>query len=203
MRFTAWAVVLVLVCFASISSAGVLSATADNDGDGAIIMKSWNWNGTSSVLTMNEILKWAPAHAIANFVADGDPTVTFWKDVQNDTTFAWTDYHINIIRMQNDPFTIIDALSPTGWDLPQITQPTLMPSYLIDGNPFTNVWVGSVDYYAGTGSPIAIGASGVFNAKVSFLNSANFCLEQIPTPEPGSLSLLVIGSMAMLRRRAA
>jgi hypothetical protein len=209
MRRTALLVLCALALCASVATAGVIqSVNCSNDGDGAITWQQdtpWAWNGADGVLQMNEILHTYPAHALADFVVEGDPIVTFWKEVQNDTNFAWTDYHINIIRQQNDPFTITQTANDPNWNGPvNVTQPTLYPIYVVDGNPLANVWVGSVDYFVGTGTPVAIGSTGLYKVQVSFANTANFCLEQIPTPEPGAIMLLGIGlGFAALRRRAA
>ena len=60
---------------------------------------------------------WHPGHIEGDFTATpDDPILRFIEDIYNDTTFAWTDYHITI-GMNNSTFSILTdgLLVPTGW----------------------------------------------------------------------------------------
>ncbi|MBN2446848.1 MAG: PEP-CTERM sorting domain-containing protein [Phycisphaerae bacterium] len=187
---------LAVLAAASLANAAIIDASCTDDGDGAVTMGAWDWTwdaGTeTATMTVPETQHWGPAHIFPEFFADSevDPYAWVIKEVENDTTFVWTDYHINITL--NNTFTIVEAAGPAGWLTPVITQPTQVGSE----------WIGSVDYYyGGSGTEILIGGIGDFSAKMQFAGSASFCFEQIPTPEPASLGLLVMGGLALLRRR--
>lgn len=202
MRYRAIIALLAVVLLAPPVSAGIIDVTCYNDSDGAITWGSggWGYNPSLQNLWMWEVLHWWPAHVYADITVDGDPTITFTKNVLNDTNFDWTDYHITIIRRLTT-FTIDSAVQPAGWDPPVITQPVLMNSYIIDGLDVGPAYVGSVDYFMGSGSPVLIGGSGQFKATVTFFGNSNFILEQIPTPEPAGLMLLLAGGALLFRRQ--
>ena len=170
-----------------------------NDGDGAIIMNGW-WSNLSNPVDadiyMDETLRWAPAHALVDITLDtpDDPAARFTKDVDNDSASAWNGYTINVVR--NGSFSITSATAPAGWDTPIITAPQLQLSGIYAGE-----YLGTVSYSAGAGPAVAIGDSGEFKFATSFTGSSTFTLEQIPTwngasvPEPGTLALLILGSL--------
>jgi hypothetical protein len=89
------------------------------------------------------------------------------------------------------------VIAPDDWTY-EITQP-------VSGMPLPNNngtgWVGTIDYYIGTGLPIGIGQSGDFGFKISFVGSVAFCTEQIPTPEPATMTLFALGAIALIRKR--
>ena len=205
---------LVVLVFATCASAGVLSVNCYNDGDGAITMNNW-WNSDLTGhpadidVYLDETLHWGPAHALADIGVDGDPTVRFTKDVDNDTISAWDGYVINVVR--NGPFSITSAsmLGPTDWNTPVVTAPTLQLSGIYAGE-----YLGTVSYSVGTGTDIPITGSGEFKFTTSFTGSSTFTLEQTPyfngaaiVPEPGTFALLVLGSLSAVaifkRRRQA
>lgn len=174
----------------------VIEADCWDDGDGAVTMGAWTWYWDDGTQTANmnvpECQHWAPAHIFTEFITDTpeDPFAWILKEVENDTTFDWTDYHINISAPQM--FGIVLALQPAGWLAPVITPPTLQGTE----------WVGAVDYYyGGPSTEVPIGGVGEFGVRLQFAGSVTFCIEQIPTPEPSSLALLALGAVALLRRR--
>jgi hypothetical protein len=197
-------VILCVICVlvaGSWAQADIIDWSCDDDGDGAIVMNSPaltpNGNPGEYDLTMDGVQYSYPAHVDGYFNTDTeqDPTVWIIETVENQTDFAWTDYHIDI--GMNKTFQIIGVIAPGDWTW-VITPPTYPQALPSETNPGTG-WVGSVDMYAGTAVPI--GGSGNFGLIVSFVGSVAFCTEQIPTPEPATLGLLAIGGLAMLRRR--
>ncbi|MFH1419060.1 MAG: hypothetical protein ABII12_12345 [Planctomycetota bacterium] len=178
-------------------AADVVNANCYDDGDGAVTMGawSWSWDDPSDTATMNvpEVQHWGPAHIFTEFITDTpeDPSAWVIKEVENDTTFDWTDYHINVSL--DKPFTIVTATSPDGWLAPVITPAT---------DQGGGLWLGWVDYYYdGAGTEIAIGSTGEFGVKLNFAGTVSFCMEQIPTPEPSTACLLAVSAIMLLRRR--
>jgi hypothetical protein len=103
--------------------------------------------------------------------------VWVWKQVTNDTTFDWTDYHINLSRAEGLPFTILQVSGPAGWTT-SFTNP-----------PPGSQYMAAIDYIGDASAAIPIGSDGMFGIRVQFDLNANFTPEQFPTPEPATLCL--------------
>jgi len=134
-----------------------------------------------------------------------DPTLSINNTVDNDTTFAWTEYIVNVSLNTN--FTILSAgvAAPPGWTN-VITQP---------GTPVGGVYTGTIDYLAGT--PVAIDTNPTnpppdsslnFNYQIQFSGLTQYSLTEtvVPVPEPGTFSLLgfggaLLGGCALAGRR--
>ncbi len=198
------AVALVLTATA-VAQAGITGATCTQDNDGALTMDpatdvTFMMSGQDGepTLRVNEIQHWGPAHIFPTFEANGDPAAWVIKEVVNQTTFEWTDYHFNIY-MPND-FDITTTIQPLGWTV-DVTQPVWVQNIIRDGVDIGAGWHGMADFYQGTGNSIPIGGSAEFGVRLWWADgNGDFCIEQIPTPEPASLMLLALGAL-MLRRR--
>ena len=185
-------------------NASIQTWTCAPDGDGAITMSYTNLTPESGgyLLDMDGAQHWYPAHLAGDFTTDLplDPTVRILEGIDNDTTFAWTDYHITI--GMNNPTFAISSISglvmPVGWTA---AVSAVLPGPMPNGGG--SGYVGTIDYYIGTGAPVAISGSADFGFKISFTGSTIFSTEQIPTPEPATIGLLGLGAMALLRRRKA
>ncbi len=201
MKYSLAFALLAVLVFLTSANANIIDVNCYNDGDGAISMTYWDKdlsNPADGAVSMDEVLHWAPAHALVDVTTDGeDPTLRITKEVDNDTSYAWTGYLINVVR--SGSFLITSATEPIGWDSPVITAPTLQVS-----GDYVGLYEGSVYYAAGAGTPVAIGNSGVFKLTTSFSGSSIFTLEQIPVPEPATIILLLLGGLcglAIIKRR--
>jgi len=189
MRMSVVVGILAMAVAGSVASASVINADCADDGDGAILCHSFNWDSGLATLSVVETQNWAPGHILPNFYTDTpeDPVVWLRKSVENDTGFTWTGYQINVSLAQG--FSIPDAAGPTGWSW-NITQPTLQGS----------VYLGTIDYtYGGAGTEILNTNWADFGVKLSFAGTSHFCVEQIPIPEPASMLLLGLGVLVVRR----
>jgi hypothetical protein len=120
----------------------------------------------------------------------------FDETLNNDTDFAWTGYRIDVGMA--DAFTIshTNVITPAGWTF-IVTDP--MAGLIPSGG---SGYVGTIDYYIGTGSPIAIGADAEFGFEIpSFTGIGTYSTEQTPIPEPATITLLCIGALALTKRK--
>jgi len=81
----------------SISQAAIIGVDCQTQGKG-VWLNSWDWDEVAYDLTLNEDVDRTAGTVLAGFATDDyvDPIVWIRKSVENDTTFAWTDYHINL-----------------------------------------------------------------------------------------------------------
>jgi hypothetical protein len=194
--------VVLAILFVTVSvNASITGYNCDDDGDGVIVMNSTDLSYDSGLdeytLSMDcAQMSDAAGHVLGDFTAPEDPKVWIAETVENQTSFAWTDYHITIGMTQT--FSIsTSVIAPDDWTF-TVTQPIagLLP------NGGGSGYVGTIDYFAAPdGSPIAIGDSGDFGFKVTFAGSVSFCTEQYPTPEPATMSMLALGALALIRRK--
>jgi hypothetical protein len=180
-----------VLCLCSAAGASIISASAHDDGSGAFVCTSTSWVKSTSTMYIDGNQYWYPGNVQSQYTTDTpeDPTVWVRNTVENDTDFAWTDFHIDITMSK--PFTIDSASGPTNWTF-QITPPVQQVdlSYL-----------GKIDYYRASGSAVAIGGTGDFDYQLSFAGSISYNQQMIPTPEPGTVVLLAGGVVALRRRR--
>ncbi|HAL44303.1 MAG: hypothetical protein A2Y12_15280 [Planctomycetes bacterium GWF2_42_9] len=199
--------ILVVVLTAISANAAIVGWNCDDDGDGAIVLggqpaftQVGEGENTEYTISWSCVQNWFPGHVEGDFITDTelDPTVWIAETVQNQTTAAWVGYHIAI--GMNKTFTISPSvIAPDYWTF-IVTQPT--GNQALPNNNGTG-WVGYIDYYVGTGAPIAVNESGDFGFKVSFLGGVAFCTEQVPVlvPEPATMGLLTLGALALRRKK--
>ena len=125
-----------------------------------------------------------------------DPTLSINNSINNDTSFVWTEYVVNV--MLNANFTIVSAntgvTSPPGWTA-NVTQPVPVGG----GN-----YAGTIDYLAGTPVAISPDANSTFDFyyQITFSGLTQYTLTQtlMPVPEPGTFSLLLVGGLLLAGR---
>lgn len=115
-----------------------------------------------------------------------DPTLTRGNDVVNDTGFAWSGY--SVVVTMNQPFTIsgvnVDVPTGGGWS------DTITPAALSG-----SLYVGHINFVLPQINP---GDELNFTYKVSFEGSLHYTITEdyAPVPEPGTLSLALLGGLA-------
>ena len=124
--------------------------------------------------------------------ADTDPDVTITKTLNNDTSFDWTDFHIDLI--------------PQPGQGPITVYPGSVGSSRFSDSAVTNNPDGSaeIDWFTDPGqgdTPVLIGETVSLFFTFNIPGSVAFNMVQVPTPEPATLSLLVLGGLAVARRR--
>ena len=120
-----------------------------------------------------------------------DPTLTIANAIDNDSSFAWTAYIVNV--SMGNSFMILSASvnAPPGWTA-SITQP---------GAPVGGIYTGTIDYVGGT--PVAVAPASNseldFTYQVMFSGSTSYSLTEsvTPVPEPATLGLLALGGLAL------
>lgn len=122
-----------------------------------------------------------------------DPTLAINNSIGNTSSFAWTEYLVNVSMYQS--FSIsLPTVTPADWTA-NITQP---------GAPVDGTYAGTIDYLAGT--PVPIGGTLDFGFTLTF-GSDNFNLSEMatPVPEPSAFGFLLVGGLLlggwMLARR--
>ena len=100
------AFVLIFLVTTPFVNAGIIGWNCADDGDGGIVMGSPTWGETGGeyTLSMGGIQYWYPAHVAGDFTTDTelDPKVWVIEEVENQTNFVWTDYHIDIGMTNNN-----------------------------------------------------------------------------------------------------
>jgi hypothetical protein len=133
-----------------------------------------------------ETLYGNPLHE-ASFTVDGDPTVKVRNTIDNDTTFAWTSYKVNLTVSQPFSLSAVTVYTPDtsvlGW-----TGAITSPPTLVGGQ-----YKGTITY---SGPVIPVGGTLDFGYKMTFNSSITYCQELVPVPEPGTLALLAVAGLA-------
>ena len=184
--------VLVLAATAPLANAVIVSATAVA-ADPTVSVVDYLWDAQAESLFITETVRGYPATVLADFTTDppvGDPRAWIRKRVDNNTTFAWAGYIIDI--KMPDSFTVDSVVPMLNWTA--VATPVLP-----DGNGF---FAATIDFTAAPGAYVPVGGTGQFNVLVTFPGTAQFSINQTPVaPEPISLALLAISGLLIRRTR--
>jgi hypothetical protein len=199
MKLKMFIVMTALVASTSLSRADIIGHTLAADGDGVITCNIYDLitNGPASYRLdiYGDHNRWDAGHILGDIITDTevDPTLALYQSIDNDTAFVWDDYHVTVTMNKSFTFSNVGVLN-SGWTF-LTTAPT----------QFGTNWIGSIDYYAGV--PVPITGTLDFNYSVSFVGSAKFSEELMPStvPEPGTFALMACGlaGLLVLRRRSA
>ena len=189
-----------LLAGAGFSRADIVSNSIASDGDGVMSCYTYGFIKTADHAfqlsidgTNNCVNGGYVGHIQGDIFTDTelDPTLALFNEIDNDTGFTWTDYHVKVTM--NKPFNFSDvAVGNSGWTF-TTNAPVMVGSD----------WVGYINYFAGT--PVPVAGTLDFNYSITFTGSVSFQEELTPTPEPGTFALMVCGltGLLVMRRRSA
>jgi hypothetical protein len=200
---------LVLLC-CSISSANITNVNYCSDGDGVFACTNGSWSGNQPDVTIPTIYgdyidptgTRQPGHLLLSVLADSptDPTLKISNSIDNDSTFAWTQFTVNVYMAVNFTLTNTTLSGPAGWSL---ASPTVQNA-TFNGTQ----WEATVLYQGGPAIPNDAVSSIDFGYWVKFTGSPSYVItqEMIPVPEPSTLTLLaaglLMGGLAIRRRKS-
>ena len=189
------AVVIGLAC-CSISNANITNLTYADDGDGAFVCTPWSWSGNASSVYMHVTGDqfWAPGHLLLNVLTTdtNDPTLKIDNSIDNQTSFAWTKFTVNLTMDVGFTLTNVFVSTPGDWGIISFDQ---------TANFTGSNYLATVVYDTGA----AIASNGVieFGYWVQFSGSPAYTItqEMIPVPEPTSWAMVALGAIALLGSR--
>lgn len=118
-----------------------------------------------------------------------DPTLTVNDSINNESSFVWTEYVVNVAMNQSFSINSAGVVAPAGWTA-SITQP---------GGPVGGIYTGTIDYVGGTPVAIFPGADSTLNYgyQVTFSGSTSYSLTEsaTPIPEPNIPGLLMVAGI--------
>jgi hypothetical protein len=120
-----------------------------------------------------------------------DPTLTINSSIDNQSSFAWTAYVVNVAMNQAFSINSAGVVAPSGW-----TATIIQPS-----GPVNGVYTGTINYEGGTPVAISPGLNSTldYGYQVQFSGATQYSLTESanPVPEPGTLSFLLIGGLLL------
>jgi hypothetical protein len=198
-RKTYTILVLGALAFCSIANATILNYGYSNLDDN-FTSCTWSYHPNKGELGVDLLGAQRQSASVAGSITTDtvlDPIVWRGYGIQNDSTFAWGDYHVVISVAQNYSISLAAVTSPGDWTV-ITTAPTLIAGQ----------YVGRVDFYAGTA--VAIGEELDFNYKLNISGSTQYTIDETlspsQVPEPGTLALAGLGGLLFagltLRKRS-
>jgi hypothetical protein len=116
-----------------------------------------------------------------------DPTLTINDSIDNESSFDWTGYIVNVGMNQAFLINSAGVVAPAGWTA-TITQPA---------GPVNGIYTGTIDYMGGTPVAISPGENSTldYGYQVQFSGATQYALTESadPVPEPGTFNLLMAG----------
>jgi len=193
MKIKILAIVAALLAGAGLSRADITGINLWSDNTDVMTCSYGSLTGSSGNYQLGidgAQLAWALGSIGGTITTDGagtDPTLQLGEVINNDTAYAWYDYHVTITMSQSFSFPNA-SVANNGWTY-NITQP------VFNGSD----WIGYVDYYAGTPVP-ADNSILDFSLAVSFSGSPSFEEDLMPStvPEPTTTGCFLLGLGALI-----
>ncbi|HLX94272.1 MAG TPA: PEP-CTERM sorting domain-containing protein [Verrucomicrobiae bacterium] len=170
----------------SISHASVTSIPTWNSSGG--IYCTANLNEADQTATVNGN-QWGGSGAMGlTLLTDTttDPILTINESINNTSSFAWTQYIINVAMNENFSINSAGVIAPSGWTA-NITAPS--------GPDINGNYIGTIDYVGG--APVAVNGLFDFGYVIQFSGLTQYTLTESVTavPEPGAFALLMAGGL--------
>jgi len=178
----------------SIGKANIIYMEYADDGDGAISCPTNTWwpNANSFTCNITGDQYWGPGHVVGTIQTDsaGDPNLTLDSAINNDTSFTWTAYDVNVYMNNNFTLSADNVTVPPDWTA------TIIQSPVYVGSPL-GAYEAQMVFTSGT--PVPYGGQLDFGYTISFTGaqSYSFTQEMIPVPEPGTLGFLAAGALLL------
>ncbi len=146
---------------------------------------SWNWGTETWTVWEDYVAPIIDESASTCWgVADVDPNIHVEKTITNNSSFAWTDYHMEVTGSAGVTYVPGSATSDVFGTIIE--------------TPITGGW--AIDFYAPLTVPIGTDVTIDLDITIP-VGGFSFDISQMPTPEPTTLSLLLLGGLALFRRR--
>lgn len=186
---------VVSVCFLgwSISDASVTSVPTWSYGGGfycyAPSLSTDSYTGAQSLgITGTQSGIGSLGLSILTDTAD-DPTLTINESINNQSSFVWTGYILNVSMDQSFSINSAGVIAPAGWTA-TITAPS---------GPVAGIYTGTIDFMSGTPVGIYPGPDSTLNFgyQITFSGTTQYNLTESanPVPEPSASSLLMAGGL--------
>jgi hypothetical protein len=172
--------IALVLSFGGLAGAGITKLQNSWLDKEELISGTINWVDSASTLQLVET--WDTMGSVTSSTtgtADVDPVIHITKQINNDTGFAWTDYHLQISG-QGAAYVPGSATSDR------------FSTIVENGN--------NIDFFSPLIVPVNDSVTLGFDIKVPS-GTFSFSISQTPTPEPATIGLLGLGALTIIRRR--